>query len=275
MGPSLLSGRVVVITGAASGIGRALALQFAEHGCRLALADVDEAGLAQVSQELRTPHRTWLLDVSDRAAVSRFAGEVVTHFGSVHVVINNAGVSFVQNVEQSGYEDFDWLMGINFWGVIHGTKAFLPYLKTTDAGWIVNISSVFGLIGFPHQAAYNASKFAVRGFTEALRHELEDEAPHVQAICVHPGGIRTAIMHNARFYADPEGNTREESICRFEQHARTSPEQAARIIVDAVIRRRPRVLIGGDARFIDIVQRLLPMRYWHLLRALFLKKKSA
>ncbi len=270
----MLSARVAVITGAASGIGRALALQLAEQGCRLALADVDDAGLAQLSGELRTPHRTWQLDVSDRAAVYRFAEEVRAHFGAVHIVINNAGVSFVQDVEHSEYDDMEWLMGINFWGVVHGTKAFLPYLKAADTGWVVNISSVFGIIAFPHQGAYNASKFAVRGFTEALRHELQETAPHVNVTCVHPGGIRTNIMRNARFHADPEGNSRDQSIARFEEFARTTPEQAAATIIEGILRRRARVLIGADAWFVEIVQRLFPVRYWRLLGRLFLRRKA-
>ena len=256
-----LDDRVVVITGAASGIGRALAREFAAAGARLALADVDTKGLRETAA-LAGAERclTAVVDVADREAVERFAGDVAARFGAVHVVINNAGVTVSQTIERLGYDDFAWLMGINFWGVVHGTKAFLPWLRQADEAAIVNVSSVFGLIAFPTQGAYNASKFAVRGFTEALRQELA--GTRIAVHCVHPGGIRTSILQNARFYADAHGGSDHAGANEeFARLARTTPEQAARTIVAAVRRGRPRVLIGRDAWAIDRLQRWLPVRY--------------
>jgi NAD(P)-dependent dehydrogenase (short-subunit alcohol dehydrogenase family) len=259
--------RVVVITGAASGIGRALACAFAKEGSRLALADVDAAGLAETARLAgATDCLTESVDVADRAAVERFAAQVRSRFGVAHVVINNAGVTVSQTVADTRYEDFQWIMGINFWGVVHGTQAFLPMLRAADEAVIVNVSSVFGLIAFPTQGAYNASKFAVRGFTEALRHECA--GTHVRAICVHPGGIRTNILKNARFYSDAHGQSdHSQSMAEFERIARTTPEQAARTILAGIRRNKLRILIGPDAYLIDLVQRFLPARYMKLVAA--------
>ena len=256
-----LDDRVVVITGAASGIGRALAWEFGAAGARLALADVDAAGLHETAA-LVGPERclTAAVDVADRAAVERFAADVGARFGAVHVVVNNAGVTVSETIERLGYDDFAWLMGINFWGVVHGTKAFLPWLRQAEEAAVVNVSSVFGLIAFPTQGAYNASKFAVRGFTEALRQELAGTRIAVHS--VHPGGIRTNILRNARFYADAHGGAdHADASDEFARIARTTPEAAARTIVAAVRRGRPRVLIGPDAWLIDRLQRWLPVRY--------------
>lgn len=261
-----LQGKVAVVTGAGSGIGRALAQRLAARGCRLALADIDEARLEQTAGRLPQGEHLLLrgLDVAERDAVYAFAEQVRHHFGTVHVVINNAGVAVSQTIEKLAYPDFEWLMGINFWGVVYGTKAFLPTLLAQNEGAIVNLSSVFGLIAVPTQGAYNAAKFAVRGFTEALRHELANTA--VRAICVHPGGIKTNIARSARFYADPAGETdHAKAAAHFDRLARTSAERAAEIIVRGIERQRPRVLIGGDARLIDWVQRLRPVRYWDWL----------
>lgn len=263
------SGKTVVITGAASGIGRALAVNMASRGASLALADNNEAGLAETAEAV-TPAcanlRTYSLDVSDREAVYRFADRVAQDFGHVDLVVNNAGVALSETVENMTYEDFEWVMNINFWGVVYGTKAFLPYLKQAPEGCVVNVSSVFGLIGVPTQAAYNASKFAVRGFTEALRTELAGTAVH--AICVHPGGIRTNIARNSRFHTGLDGSMdRNRAVADFDRIARTSPEQAAETIVQAIRRNRERVLIGTDARVIDWVQRLLPDNYTRLLNS--------
>jgi len=260
-------GRVVVITGAASGIGRALACAFAKEGSRLALADVDAAGLAETARLAGAADcLTETVDVSDRGAVERFAQQVRSRFSTAHVVINNAGVAVSQTLAETRYEDFQWIMGINFWGVVHGTQAFLPLLRAADEAVIVNVSSVFGLIAFPTQGAYNASKFAVRGFTEALRHECE--GTNIRAVCVHPGGIRTNILKNARFYSDAFGQSdHARSMAEFERIARTTPERAAQTIINGIRRNKLRILIGPDAYLIDWVQRLLPARYMKVIAA--------
>lgn len=264
-----LAGKIVVITGASSGIGRALAVNMASRGAFLALADINPQGLAETEKALKpacSHLRTYELDVSDREAVYRFADQVAQDFGQVDVVINNAGVALSETVENMTYEDFEWIMNINFWGVVYGTKAFLPYLRKAPEACVVNLSSVFGLIGVPTQAAYNASKFAVRGFTEALRLELAGSTVH--AVCVHPGGIKTNIARNARFHTSLDGSLdRSQAVADFDRIARTTPEQAAETIVQAVRRNRERVLIGTDARVIDWVQRLLPDRYTKLLHS--------
>ena len=262
-----LKDKVAVVTGAGSGIGRALAQLLAQKGCRLALADINEASLKETANALSAEVMTQKLDVADRAAVYGFASTVKQNFGTAHVVINNAGVAVSQTVNDMSWEDFEWLMGINFWGVAYGTKAFLPMLLAQNEGAIVNVSSVFGIIAVPTQSAYNAAKFAVRGFTEALRHELK--GTKVRAISVHPGGIRTNIVRSQRFYKDPLGNDDAAAIvARFDRLARTSPEQAAATIVRGIEKGSPRVLIGKDAVLIDRIQRLMPERYHALLDAL-------
>jgi NADP-dependent 3-hydroxy acid dehydrogenase YdfG len=262
-----LKDKVAVVTGAGSGIGRALAQLLAQKGCRLALADINEATLKETVQGLSAEVITQVLDVADRAAVYAFAERVKQQFGTAHVVINNAGVAVSQTVNDLSWEDFEWLMGINFWGVAYGTKAFLPTLLAQDEGTIVNLSSVFGIIAVPTQSAYNAAKFAVRGFTEALRHELK--GTNVRAISVHPGGIRTNIAAAARFYRDPMGGTDgKASAARFERLAKTTPEKAAATIVRGIEKGSPRVLIGADAVLIDKIQRLMPERYGSVMDAM-------
>jgi NAD(P)-dependent dehydrogenase (short-subunit alcohol dehydrogenase family) len=255
------SGRVAAITGAGSGIGRALAINLARQGAHLALVDIDDAGLAETVSlcegygvKITSQH----LDVADRAAVETWAPRVVADHGKVNLVINNAGVALGATIESMSYEDFEWLMGINFWGVVYGTKAFLPHLKASGEGHVVNLSSVFGLISVPSQSAYNAAKFAVRGFTDTLRMELAIEGAPVSVTTVHPGGIKTNIAKNARIdesltemAGDPEKARRE-----FERAFITSPEKAARQILAAVQRDRRRALIGPDAKFIDFISRL-------------------
>jgi NAD(P)-dependent dehydrogenase (short-subunit alcohol dehydrogenase family) len=264
-----LRGKVAVVTGAGSGIGRALAQEFAAKGCRLALADINEAGLAETVAGLKTEVLTRKLDVADRAAVYAFAAAVQQRFGTAHVVINNAGVAVSETVNDLSYEDFEWLMGINFWGVVYGTKAFLPMLLAQNDGAVVNISSVFGIIAVPMQGAYNSAKFAVRGFTECLRHELAESGSKVRSICVHPGGIKTNIVRGARLHKTFDGVTDPvKATERFHQAASTTPEQAAQTIIKGIERGRPRVLIGADAYFIDWIQRWMPVRYWNLLGAL-------
>jgi NADP-dependent 3-hydroxy acid dehydrogenase YdfG len=262
-----LKDKVAVVTGAGSGIGRALAQLLARKGCRLALADINEAGLKETAQGLPGDVLLEKLDVSDRGAVYAFADRVRAQFGTAHVVINNAGVAVSQTVNDLSWDDFEWLMGINFWGVTYGTKAFLPTLLAQNDGAIVNLSSVFGIIAVPTQSAYNAAKFAVRGFTEALRHELV--GTNVKAICVHPGGIKTNIARASRFYKDPLGNADAEAArARFDRIARTTPEKAAETIVTGIEQGKPRVLIGGDAWMIDQIQRLMPVRYHAVMDAM-------
>jgi NAD(P)-dependent dehydrogenase (short-subunit alcohol dehydrogenase family) len=264
-----LNGKVAVVTGAGSGIGRALAQQFAAKGCRVAIADINEANLQETAASLKTEVFAQKLDVADRAAVYAFAGAVQQKFGTAHVVVNNAGVAVSQTVDALEYKDFEWLMGINFWGVVYGTKAFLPMLTAQNDGAIVNISSVFGIIAVPAQGAYNSAKFAVRGFTECLRHELKVAGSNVQSICVHPGGIRTNIVRNARVFKSFDGETDKNVMARqFEQGARTTPDGAAQTIIHGIENGKVRVLIGSDAKMIDWIQRLMPVRYWAVLGAL-------
>lgn len=264
--------KVAVVTGAGSGIGRALAHQLAEAGARLALSDINETGLRDTARELGLGEDrliTEVFDVADRDAVYGFADRVAGHFGAVHLVINNAGVALGATVEDMSYDDFEWLMGINFWGVVYGTKAFLPHLKRAGEGHIVNVSSVFGLIGVPTQSAYNAAKFAVRGFTESLRQELEIEGGRVSCTSVHPGGIKTNIARNARMADGMERITGDPEKARrdFEKMFRTTPEEAARTILKGVRGNKRRVLIGSDARAIDSMQRLMPTAYQRIMVA--------
>ncbi|MBZ4420603.1 SDR family oxidoreductase [Myxococcus sp. RHSTA-1-4] len=261
--------KVAAITGAGSGIGRATAELLSRHGCHVALSDVNEQGLAETAERCRSHGvqvRTARVDVALREAVHDWADDVARELGAVHIVVNNAGVALGATIEDTRYEDFEWLMNINFWGVVHGTKAFLPHLRTAGEGHIVNVSSVFGLIGVPTQGAYNAAKFAVKGFTEALRQELEVEEVPIGVTCVHPGGIKTNIARNARLM-HRKGWVDERSNRDFEKAFSTTPERAASDILSAILKNRRRQLIGGDAVFIDLMQRLLPSLYQRLLVA--------
>lgn len=255
-------GRVAAITGAGSGIGRALAEELARRGAHLALSDIDEAGLADTAARCAgaaVKVSTRRVDVADREAVSAWADDVATEHGKVNLVVNNAGVAVVATVEATSFADFDWLMGINFWGVVNGTKAFLPHLKATGEGHIVNMSSVFGLMSIPTQAAYNAAKFAVRGFTDALRMELEIEPCGVSCTTVHPGGVKTNIARSARMDESGAafgGGSVDDFHRRFDRIALTTPESAANQILAAVVRDRRRVLVGPDAHFFDLLSRL-------------------
>lgn len=262
--------KVAAITGAGSGIGRAIAIKLAEQGCNLALSDVDEKGLQETVSQIQGVKCTYQkVDVADREAVYQWADQVVSDHGSVNIIMNNAGVALGDTVENMKYEDFEWLMNINFWGVVYGTKAFLPYLKQADEGHIVNVSSVFGLIGVPTQSAYNAAKFAVRGFTESLREELEIEGGNVSASSVHPGGIKTNIARNSRVGSvngiTKQATTPEDAAKQFEKLARTTAAEAAQIILDGVRKNKARILVGFDAHVIDSMQRLLPTTYQKLL----------
>ena len=260
-------GKVAAITGAASGIGRATAVLLAGKGASLALADLNEAGLLETAAQceaLGVKVTTRRVDVAKREEVFAWADSVPEAFGGVNIVINNAGVGVAATVEDVSYEDFEWLMGINFWGVVHGTKAFLPHLRKSGDGHIVNISSVFGLIGVPTQAAYNAAKFAVKGFTECLRQELQVERAPIGVTCVHPGGIRTNIAKSSRL-TERAGWVDAQSAQDFEKMFATSPEKAAHDILAAILGNRPRQLIGWDARIIDVAQRLMPTLYQRIL----------
>jgi len=257
----LRRGQVAAVTGAASGIGRALAVELSRRGLHLALCDVDAEGLAETA--VRCEGRgvkitTAPVDVADRDAVFSWASDVIDEHGAVDLVVNNAGVALTATVEEMDPADARWLLEINFWGVVHGTQAFLPHMIDARSGHIVNISSVFGLMGIPTQSAYCAAKFAVRGFTDSLRVELEAGGSGVSCTTVHPGGIRTNIARNARTSRGAASVTgdREEMIRNFERAARTSPERAAHRIVSAVERDRRRTLIGADARFFELIARL-------------------
>lgn len=263
---SFLSDGVAVVTGAGSGIGRALAQQLAVAGSALAIADIDEAGLQDTAQSLAKNSAlvtTHVLDVAKEQSVKAFASDVSERHGRVTLLINNAGVALHGDFGEVSLDDFRWLMDINFWGAIYGVKYFLPMLKRGQRAHIVNLSSVFGIIAPAGQAAYSASKFAVRGFTEALRHELQGSS--ISVSCVHPGGIRTPIAKHARLGAATPTARREESIARFEKLARTPPERAAAVILRGVEHRSPRILIGADAYQIDFLQRLRPASYWKVL----------
>jgi butyryl-CoA dehydrogenase len=260
------SRKVAVITGAGSGIGRALALALATRGCILALADVNRNGLHETRDQVTAAGAacsTHVVDVADRDAVEAFAADVFRQHGAVHLVINNAGVTLVDQAERASYEDFNWIMNINFWGVVYGTKAFLPYLRQVDEAHIVNVSSLFGLVAMPIQSAYNASKFAVRGFTESLKMELAGSPIGVS--CVHPGGIKTGIGEHSRVREDSISVTREQLLADFEKAAATTAERAAAVIIRGIEKKRRRILIGFDARLFDWVSRIFPGSYEKIL----------
>jgi len=261
--------KVAAITGAGSGMGRSLAVNLANRGCHVALSDINEKGLAETVALLNgsgvkvTSQR---LDVSDKAAVFAWSDQVAKDHGKVNLIFNNAGVALGSAVDGGSYEDLEWIMNINFWGVVHGTKAFLPYLKDSGEGHIINTSSVFGLMGVPSQSAYNASKFAVRGFTEALRQELEMARVNVSATSVHPGGIKTNIARAARMDQSVTNlGLSTNSTEKFEKLFSTTADEAAEVIIKGVEKNQRRVLIGKDAIAIDLMVRLLPSAYQKLV----------
>lgn len=266
------SGKVAVVTGAGSGIGRALAVQLAKRGCRLSIADVNSEGLEE-TRALVTAEGSGcsahIVDVAKREAVEAYAADVFREHGAVHLLVNNAGVTLVDQAERVSYEDFDWIMNINFWGVVYGTKSFLPFLWQADEAHIVNVSSLFGLVAIPLQSAYNASKFAVRGFTEALKMELAGSS--ISVSCVHPGGIKTSIGKHSRVREDSISVSKEQLIADFDKAAMTTPERAAAIIIRGIEKKRRRILIGLDARLVDWVGRLFPGSYERIFR---LEKKA-
>lgn len=265
-----LEGRTAVITGAAGGIGRAIAVSLARRGCHLALADIDETGMAGTADLVQgngirvSRHR---IDVANRAAVASFPEIVAAEHNGVDVLVNNAGVAVGGTFDQVTDEDFEWLFEINFWGVVRMTRAFLPLLRASDDARVVNLSSIYGVVAPPEQAAYSASKFAVRGFSEALRHELEGSRVGVSV--VHPGGVATSIAEKARI---PAGVSEEEitrRLKRYRKLLRLPPEIAGETIVRGIERRQSRILVGSDAKTISLIARLLPVSYWKVLSRAF------
>lgn len=258
--------KVAAITGAGSGIGQQLAILLAKQGCHLSLSDVSEKGLADTVALTKTHGVTVTsqkVDVANRDEMKAWAAQTVKDHGRVNMIFNNAGVALATTVEGASYEELEWIVNINFWGVVYGTKEFLPYIKETKDGHIINISSLFGLMAQPTQSAYNATKFAVRGFTESLRQELDLQKSGVSSTCVHPGGIRTNIANAARSNDSLKslGMNPEKSIKAFNKLLRTPPEDAAKVILNAVRADKRRVLIGNDAKILDGLQRVLPMGY--------------
>ena len=265
----------MAVTGAASGIGRALAIELAARGADLALADRDEAGLQSAAAEIATSstrtgatrkvslHR---LDIGDSEAVTAFAREAIATHPALNIVINNAGVALLGQFHEIDQAQMEWLFNINFWGAVHATRAFLPHLASQPASHIVNLSSIFGIVAPPGQTAYSAAKFAVRGFSEALRHELQMAKSPIRLSVVHPGGIKTNIVRNSRAGSGVTDNERRvQSIERFDAIAQTSAKDAALRIIKGIEKNEPRILIGSDARFMDLLQRFRPATYWNVM----------
>jgi NAD(P)-dependent dehydrogenase (short-subunit alcohol dehydrogenase family) len=264
------SGKVAVVTGAGSGIGRGLATLLARSGARLAISDINAEGLEETAQLIRSEHpnielRTYALDVSSREAVFAHADQVKADFGTAHFVFNNAGVTLVAMIANMKIEELEWLLGINLWGVIYGTKAFLPMMLEQNEGHIINVSSVFGFVTVPTQSAYHISKFGVRGFTECLSRELAlDKECKVYATCVHPGAIDTNIARSARF-GDGIGDY-ENKLAEDTQSALiTPPEEMAKAILNGVRKRKRRVVAGSSAKMVDWIARLFPASYGRVL----------
>ncbi|MGC2315271.1 MAG: SDR family NAD(P)-dependent oxidoreductase [Bradyrhizobium sp.] len=265
-----IRGAAAAVTGAASGIGRALALELSARGCDLALADRDEAGLQTLAAEIAkaglqkvSVHR---VDVSEPGQIEEFAQAATSAHPGLNIVVNNAGVALFGQFNKIDHSQMDWLMNINFWGVVHATRAFLPHLARQREAHIVNLSSIFGIIAPPGQTAYAAAKFAVRGFSESLRHELQMAKSPVKLSVVHPGGVATNIVRNSRTGVGMTDNARRaQSIERFDAVAKTTPAAAAQRIIKGIENNQPRILIGNDARFMDLLQRFRPGTYWAVL----------
>ncbi|MCB0219549.1 MAG: SDR family NAD(P)-dependent oxidoreductase [Chrysiogenetes bacterium] len=254
-----LKGRVAVVTGAASGIGRATSVALAREGCDLAITDVNEAGLKETAKMIAALGRkvsTHVVDVASKSQMKALPKAVIAEHGHVHIVVNNAGVSVTAPFEHHSIEDFEWIMGINLWGVVYGCKFFLPYIQKEDEGHIVNISSVFGIIGLPSQSSYAATKFAVRGFSESLRTELAPQ--HIGVTSIHPGGVNTNIVKSSRFVDAQETGAKRKIEKMFEQRA-ISPDEAAKEIVDGIKKNKARVLITRESHVIDTFKRLFPV----------------
>jgi short-subunit dehydrogenase len=265
-----IRGAAAAVTGAASGIGQALALELAARGCDLALADRDEAGLQTLAAEVTNAHSRKVtvhrVDVGEPGEIADFAAAATAAHPGLNIVVNNAGVALLGQFSEIDQAQMDWLMNINFWGVVHGTRAFLPHLERQREAHIVNLSSLFGIIAPPGQTAYAAAKFAVRGFSESLRHELQMAKSPVKLSVVHPGGVSTNIVRNSRAGSGVTDNARRaQSIERFDAVARTTPQAAALRIIQGIEKNQPRILIGNDARMMDLLQRLRPATYWAAL----------
>ena len=259
------AGKVAVVTGAGSGIGQALAVELARSGAKVAISDVNTEGLAVTEERLKAigaSVKADRLDVTEREAFELYADSVVEHFGVVNQIYNNAGIAFAGDIEVSGFKDIEKVMDVDFWGVVNGTKVFLPHLIASGDGHVVNVSSVFGLFSVPGQAAYNAAKFAVRGFTEALRQEMLVAGHPVKVTTVHPGGIKTNIVRNMTTVGDVDHAQLTKTFDK--KLANTSPEKAAKIILDGVRKNRARVLVGPDAKALDLIVRLTGSGYQRL-----------
>ncbi len=259
-------GKVAVITGAGSGIGRALALNLAEKGAHLALSDIDPDGLDETVRQAKAfgaNVKSDRLDVVEREAVLAYADAVAAHFGQVDQVYNNAGIAYNGNVSDSEFKDIERVIDVDFWGVVNGTKAFLPHLIASGDGHLINISSVFGLIAVPGQSAYNAAKFAVRGFTESLRQEMLVGKQPVKVTCVHPGGVKTNVARNATVAAGEDAQVLADFYEKY--LLGHSPEMAARTIVDGVVKGRARIVIGAEAKAADLLARLTGSGYQRIV----------
>jgi NAD(P)-dependent dehydrogenase (short-subunit alcohol dehydrogenase family) len=267
--------KVAVVTGAASGIGRALAVGLANRGCDLALADLDLAGLRETAEMVETAGVRVLsqrVDVADAEEMKKFAADVVAYFGNADIIVNNAGIAIIALVEEMNHDAFSRVMAVNFWGVYNGVVAFLPYMRKQANGQIVNISSVFGLWGIPTQAAYNCSKFAVRGLSESLAQELAGTG--IAVSCVYPGGIRTNFARRVNFHQSFGPLKNKETFMKlFDKLAVTTPEKAAEVIIRGIRARRARILIGPDAYLVDFIQRLFPALYQKIIPTILKWKK--
>lgn len=276
-----LTAKVAAVTGAGSGIGQALAINLAKEGCSVAISDVDEKGLKETQKMLKgfgVKVTSQTLDVADKDAVYLWAEQVVEDHGKVNLIFNNAGVALSGTVGSLSLEDYKWIMDINFWGVVYGTKAFLPHLEASGEGHVVNISSIFGLTSQPLMSGYNASKFAVRGFTESLRQDLEITNSNVSTTCIHPGGIKTNIAKSARVDDSSlavTGASKASTLKQFEKMFIHTPDSAAKTILKGVKHNDRRVLIGADARAFDGVARIFPTGYqWLFTKAIKWRSKA-
>ncbi|OHU19172.1 acetoin dehydrogenase [Mycobacteroides franklinii] len=259
------SGKVAAVTGAGSGIGRALAIELARSGAKVAISDIDAEGLAETELQVRAlgaEVHSDRLNVVERESFLHYADALKDHFGTVNQIYNNAGIAYSGDVGASPFKDIERIFDVNLWGVVNGTKAFLPHLIASGDGHVINVSSLFGLMSMPGQSAYNAAKFAVRGFTESLRQEMIIGKKPIAVTCVHPGGVKTAIARNA---TAAEGIDVQAAAAMFEKYlANTSPKAAARIILTAVRKKKSRVLVGPDAKALDVLVRVMGARYQDL-----------